>query len=162
MQVMALRDDSPNRPAPWLRRLLRIPVFAYRARLGWLFGGRLVLIEHIGRRSGRLHRTVLEVVEHDRRSGAITVASGHGTGADWYRNLLAHPHAHMVVRRRRVPVHVRPVPEETGAHILTGYARRHPRAARHVVRMLGVDGADYAAIGRRIPFLRLLPTRENA
>jgi hypothetical protein len=36
-----------------VRWLVRAPVWAYRARLGALFGSRLVMLEHTGRTSGR-------------------------------------------------------------------------------------------------------------
>jgi hypothetical protein len=44
-----------------VRWLVRPPVWAYRARLGVLFGSRLVMLEHTGRTSGRRRFVVLEV-----------------------------------------------------------------------------------------------------
>jgi hypothetical protein len=35
--------------------MLRLPIWAYRARLEWLLGRRFVCIEHVGRRSGARH-----------------------------------------------------------------------------------------------------------
>ena len=43
------------------RWLVRMPVWLYRARLGFLFGNRLLMVEHIGRKSGRRRYVVLEV-----------------------------------------------------------------------------------------------------
>ena len=43
----------------WAARLLRTrwivraPIPLFRAGLGWLFGGRFVMAEHIGRKSGK-------------------------------------------------------------------------------------------------------------
>lgn len=157
-------SDHPA-PPPWLRVLFRAPAFAYRVGVGWMFGGRLVLIEHTGRRTGNPHRVVVEVVARDRDTGTITVASGYGPGADWYRNLLAHPRTHVVVRRQRLPVRAQRVPAEVGAQLMTEYARSHRRAARRVVRMLGypVNGkdVDFTEIGRTMPFLRLAPDPED-
>ncbi|HCU92327.1 MAG TPA: nitroreductase family deazaflavin-dependent oxidoreductase, partial [Actinobacteria bacterium] len=75
----------PGRPAGVRRLLYRLPVWLYRARLGWLLGHRFVLINHIGRTSGRVRQVVVEVAEHDRVSGAVAVVSGFGPGSDWYR-----------------------------------------------------------------------------
>ena len=36
-----------------VRWLVRAPVWLYRARLGILVGDRLLMLEHLGRRSGR-------------------------------------------------------------------------------------------------------------
>ena len=152
---------GPVRPPRGARRwLLRLPAAVYRAGLGWLFGRRLVLVEHTGRRSGQARKVVLEVVEHD-PTGAVTVASGFGAQSDWYRNLLAEPQTHITIGRRRYPVVAHRVDAQRGAEIMTAYARRHRTAARHVARFMGyeVDGSDanFAALGRKLPFLRLEP-----
>ena len=51
-------------PAGLTRFLFRIPIHVYRLRLGRLVGSRLLLLNHIGRVSGKPRRTVLEVAEH--------------------------------------------------------------------------------------------------
>ena len=142
---------GPVRPPRGARRwLLRLPTAAYRVRLGWLFGRRLVLVEHTGRRSGQARQVVLEVVEHD-PTGAVTVASGFVARSDWYRNLLAEPQTHITIGRRRYPVVAHRVDAQQGAEIMTAYARRHRTAARQVARFMGheVNGsdADFARTG---------------
>ena len=57
--------------------------------LGGLVGRRFLRLTHTGRRSGREFHTVLEVVEYDPVSGAVTLVSGFGRGADWFRNVAA-------------------------------------------------------------------------
>lgn len=144
------------------RLLFRLPILLYRARLGPLLGGRLMLIEHIGRRSGRTRRTVVEVVEHRRADDSYVVASGFGPNAHWYRNLRAHPRAVIQVGRRTLTVRATPLTAAEGGKIMAGYARRHPFAARQLSRLMGhpvVDG-DYRAVGERVPFLRLVPAGE--
>jgi deazaflavin-dependent oxidoreductase (nitroreductase family) len=163
---MDVRSSAAQRPAPWLRRLFRAPLVAYRWHLGWLFGHRLVLVEHVGRRTGQVRRVVLEVVEFDRATSAVVVASGFGPRADWYRNLLAHPSTTVVLGRRRLRVTACPVPAEEGGEIMRRYAQGRRRTARSMVRLLGyqVDGtdADFVQLGRSMPFLRLLPAGQAA
>ncbi|MEV4158495.1 nitroreductase family deazaflavin-dependent oxidoreductase, partial [Nocardia salmonicida] len=68
-----------KRPAPptGIRRLMfRAPIHLYRLRLGWLFGGRLLLLDHAGRVSGKPRQAVIEVVEHDSVDGSYVVCSG--------------------------------------------------------------------------------------
>ncbi|MFC7302933.1 nitroreductase family deazaflavin-dependent oxidoreductase [Streptomyces monticola] len=153
-----------GRPAPptGLRRLLfRAPVHLYRLRLGRLLGGRFLLLHHIGRVSGKLRQVVVEVVEHDRVTGAYIVCSGFGPRADWYRNLLAAPDVTIQVGARVLPVTAHPLGADEGAEFMARYAPRHPRAARRLCRFMGfaVDGseADYRAVGRELPFVRLTP-----
>jgi deazaflavin-dependent oxidoreductase (nitroreductase family) len=128
--------------------LFRTPAALYRMRLGWLFGQRLVLVEHTGWRTGRRHQAVLEVVERDAATGALAVASGFGSQADWYRNLLAHPETEVVLGRRRFSARAQRVPPEDGGEIERCYARRR----RRMVHLIGyeVDGtdADFGEVGR--------------
>jgi deazaflavin-dependent oxidoreductase (nitroreductase family) len=144
-----------------IRALYRPPILLYRARLGWLLGGRFMLIEHTGRRSGRTRRTVVEVVEHVGSDGSYVVASGFGPEADWYRNLLAHPDASVQVGRYHGKVHAEPLTAAEGGRVLIRYAYKHRIAARQLCQFMGyeVDGSDsdYRAVGEHIPFLRLTP-----
>jgi deazaflavin-dependent oxidoreductase (nitroreductase family) len=141
--------------------LLRLPVQLYRARLGWLLGGRFVRLTHTGRTSGRRREVVLEVVQRDRASGRVWVASGFGPRADWYRNVLAHPEVAFQVGRRRRAGTAHALPAEEGATLMAGYATAHPRAAERLGRFMGfgVDGSaeDYREVGRQVPFVRLDP-----
>lgn len=155
-----------KRPAPptGIRRLLfRAPIRLYRLRLGWLFGGRLLLLNHTGRVSGKRRQVVIEVVEHDRADGSYVVCSGFGPKAAWYQNLLATPETSIQVGARTVPVTAHPLDTDEGGDFMARYAPRHPRAARKLVRFMGfsVDGTpeDYRAVGRQLPFVRLDPRK---
>lgn len=152
------------RPTGATRLFVRMPITLYRARLGWLLGQRFLLLEHTGRRSGLLRRTVLEVVAR-RPAGGYVVASGFGPRSDWYRNLLAHPDATIQVGLRRSRVHARTLTTEEGAETMVDYARRHSAAARRLSAYMGftVDGTDegYRTVGRELPFLLLAPQAQG-
>lgn len=151
----------PARPSGLRRALYRFPVLVYRANLGILLGHRFVLINHIGRTSGKRRQTVVEVAMTEARTGAVSVVSGFGPGADWYRNLLAHPDASIHLGARRMDVRAVGLPPEQAARVMADYARRHPRLARRLARFMGfaVDGSekDYLEAGRRLPAVRLEP-----
>jgi deazaflavin-dependent oxidoreductase (nitroreductase family) len=156
--------EITRRPAPptGIRRLLfRAPIHLYRLRMGWLFGGRLLLLNHTGRKSGKRRQVVIEVVEHDRTDGSYVVCSGFGPKAAWYQNLLAGPETGIQVGLRLIPVTAHPLGEQEGGHVMAGYALRHPKAARKLVRFMGfsVDGTpeDYRVVGEQLPFVRLSP-----
>lgn len=151
---MARRLREPRPPAAPLKLLLRSPLLLYRVGLGGLLGSRFLLLEHIGRNSGRIRQTVLEVVQHDRARNVFYVAVGFGPRSDWYRNLRADPDCIVQVGRWRSRRRARPVPPAEGAELMVRYARRHPRAARALMRMMGiqVDGseADYRDAASRL------------
>jgi deazaflavin-dependent oxidoreductase (nitroreductase family) len=160
--VKVVKNIRP--PAGLTRWLFRMPIYAYRLGLGWIFGKRLLLLNHIGRVSGKQHQTVLEVVEHDARDGSYLVASGWGPSAAWYRNILQKPEVSIRVGRHTIPVKAVPIDQDTGADIFARYASRNRRVAQYVLpRILGmaVDGseADFREVGRRMPFVRFVPLR---
>ena len=134
------------------RWLMRMPIPLYRAGLGWIFGGRLVMIEHLGRVSHRPRYVVVEVVERERN--AIRVASGFGTTSQWYRNLRANRAAYLSTgRARRVPAAARLLGADESAAVLARYAAVHPKA------YATLSGAmDYAAGGEVfIPVVEFTP-----
>lgn len=152
---------EPAPPRGLGRFLFRLPIYLYRLNLGWLLGGWFLLLEHVGRKSGKRRRTVIEVAGHAPENGTYTVASGFGPRSDWYRNLLATPDVTIQVGRRRLSATAVPLSPDQGGEVMARYARQHPRAARQLSRFMGyqVDGseADYRALGREIPFVRFEP-----
>ena len=110
-------------PTGLTRFLFRIPIHIYRLRLGWLFGGRLLLLNHIGRVSGKPRQTILEVAERD--GDSYVVASGWGLTAAWYRNILHTPDVTIQVGRRTIPVTAVPLDKEEGAKVFVRYGSRH-------------------------------------
>ena len=124
--------------------LHRLPIVLYRVHLGWLLGARFLLLEHRGRKCGRTHRTVLEVIRHDAATGLWVVVSGWGDRTQWLANLRATPHAEIRSGSRRVAVEARVLPDAEAAREIADYGRRHPRALRTVARALGweIDGSE--------------------
>jgi deazaflavin-dependent oxidoreductase (nitroreductase family) len=147
-------------PAGVTRFLFRVPIYFYRVRLGWLFGHRLLLLNHIGRVSGKLRRTILEVAEYD--GDSYVVASGWGPNAAWYRNILHTPDVTIQAGTRTIPVTAIPLDKDEGGDVFVRYTSRHRTAARYMLpRVLGysVDGsdADFRAAGQHLPFVRFVP-----
>ncbi|MGH3013135.1 MAG: nitroreductase family deazaflavin-dependent oxidoreductase [Gaiellaceae bacterium] len=160
------RLTAPHRPTGLERLAFRMPILLYRVHLGWLLGGRFMLINHIGRTTGEVHRVVVEVVEHDAPTDSYVAASGFGPRSDWYLNLRAHPQVTIQVGRRVLGVDSVPLTPEEGGELMARYAVRHGVAARKLCRFMGfeVDGSaeDYRAVGRELPFIRFVPRRVAA
>lgn len=107
---------------------MRAPIWLYRAGLGVLFGERLLLLEHTGRRTGQRRFTTLEVVGHPAPDVYI-VASGFGTRAQWFRNVQADPDVRVSVGRRvSVAAHARRLADGDADAALLAYIERHQRA----------------------------------
>src|SRR5690625_2442833 len=118
------------------RWLMRLPIGLFRSGLGWVLGPRLLMIEHLGRRSGKPRYVVVEVLE--RGPGRFIVASGFGPGAQWYQNLRANYVAYLstgLIRRARA--HPRFLEEQESRGVLEEYGAAHPRAYRILREAMG-------------------------
>ncbi|OBI48648.1 nitroreductase [Mycobacterium kyorinense] len=110
------------------RRLVRAPVWMYKARAGALLGSRLLMLEHIGRKTGARRYVVLEVIGHP-ASDRYVVASGFGDKAQWFRNVRANPHVRVYVGSRApAPATARVLNKAEADQALAGYISRRPRA----------------------------------
>ena len=110
------------------RTLMRAPIWLYRARLGFLFGSRILMLEHIGRTTGARRSVVLEVIGHP-TPDTYLVASGFGTRAQWFRNVLANPRVRVAVAAHGPrPATARRLPADDADAALAGYVHAHPKA----------------------------------
>ena len=155
---------SGRRPHGLYRLLFRAPIWLYRARLGFLMGGRFLMLEHTGRTSGRTRYTVLEVVRYDRQAGTYVVASGWGERADWFRNVMRAPEVVVSSGFRRRPGRALRLSPELAERELCDYARRHPAAFRALSRMMlgGAAEADCRAAAQVVPVVALKVTSPRA
>ena len=159
---MAVRFEAPEPPNAVIRWLFRVPVYFYRAGLGFLFGGRIILLEHVGRTSGLIRYACVEVVDRDADDGSSIIVSGYGVSSQWYRNLVAHPDIEIRVGRARRVVHAELLSPADGADAMVDYARRCPKMGPALMKLCGahIDGTDevYAEVAeKRLRFVRLRP-----
>jgi deazaflavin-dependent oxidoreductase (nitroreductase family) len=110
------------------RRLMRAPIWIYKARAGAMFGSRILMLEHIGRKSGVPRYAVLEVVDHP-SADTYVIASGFGRKAQWFRNIAANPRVRVYAGShapRRATARV--LDQQEADRALAVYKSRHPRA----------------------------------
>lgn len=155
-----LSETSP--PRGLLRWLLRTPIWLYRWRLDWLLGHRLLLLTHIGRKSGQPRQTVLEVVQHDKMTNTFVVSSGWGEKADWLRNIQKNPDVQVQSGGQRFSATAERLAPEQATSAVRDYANRNPIAFRKLaVRMIGQPltgtDADCRTLAQVTPFVILRP-----
>lgn len=164
---MCSRPSPANGRAPWAgeqmlkipRPLARAPIMLYRLGLGGLLGRRFVLLEHRGRRSGRIRQVVLETISV--APDVVHVVSGYGEESQWLRNVRADPRVRVTcgwARPRAARAHVLPAAE--GVAVLEDYRRRHPLAARMLGPALDLPALAAAeplpvTVGDRLLVVRL-------
>ncbi|BBZ53914.1 nitroreductase family deazaflavin-dependent oxidoreductase [Mycolicibacterium phocaicum] len=109
------------------RHLVRAPIWLYRARLGALLGPRMLMLEHLGRSSGRRRYVVLEIVDRP-FDDCFVVASGFGTTAQWFRNVRAEPQVRVWIGSHGPARATARVLEQAEVdRTLSDYRTRHPK-----------------------------------
>jgi deazaflavin-dependent oxidoreductase (nitroreductase family) len=163
MSTSARRLPTPHGILRWL---LRLPIHLYHLRLGWMLGERFMLLEHLGRKSGRWHTVVVEVIGHDEGTDTYFAASGWKLRSDWYRNILAHPQVRLSTGHRNhleAVAHVL-APKAAGERLVE-YAHRHPLAMRELADVMGYKehktDDDIRAIADSLPITGFQITHQN-
>ena len=139
--------------------MARTPVVMFRHGWGWLFGGRLLMLEHRGRRSGQPRYVVLEVVGQE--PGSLFVVSGYGARSQWFRNVRERAAVRVwTARNRAVPGVAAPLPDDETRTRLERYRAHHRLAAAALGRLLDIPELRHADplpddVARRLPVVRV-------
>ena len=128
---------SPSKPTGLLKLAFALPRYLYRWHLGWLLGHRCLMITHIGRKTGRKRRTVLEVVHYDSSTQECIVMAGYGLQSDWYRNIQVQSAIEVHVGHSHYTPQQRMLTEEETLAQLEVYQRKHPLGFRELTRLMG-------------------------
>ncbi len=157
--------SSPPTPPRGLKAIpWRLPIWLYRLHLGFLLGERFLLLEHIGRKTGKVRYAVLEIIGKDARPRAYYVASGFGERSHWFRNIMARPEVTIQIRQRRYRARAERLPYDEAFSRLQTYAREHPAALRELSRLLHYpyDGSEASLreLTNTLPIVRFRILRE--
>ncbi|HSX10019.1 MAG TPA: nitroreductase family deazaflavin-dependent oxidoreductase [Candidatus Saccharimonadales bacterium] len=126
-----------SKPKGILKLLYKLPVYLYKWHVGWILGRRFLMITHIGRKSGKKHQTVLEVIHYDPSTQEFIVISGYGEKSDWYKNIVKTPVVEVQVKGTRfVPKQRILSPEETFT-LFDTYRKEHPLAFKAIISGMG-------------------------
>jgi deazaflavin-dependent oxidoreductase (nitroreductase family) len=147
--------DFKQKPSDLFKRFLHAPTWLYRWHLGFLMGKRFVMVEHRGRKSDNLYRTVLEVAGRYPEKNEWIVTSGTGPKADWYRNLKAGKLDAVWIGSQRWLATVRFLESDEASTVLHDYETAHPKTAAKLLESMGVsyDGTDEG----RVEMMRAIP-----
>jgi deazaflavin-dependent oxidoreductase (nitroreductase family) len=142
------------------RLLYRLPIPLYRAGLGRVLSRRFLCLEHRGRVTGLVRRTVLEVIAYDYQGPVVPVAFG--PGSDWYKNLRANPSARITWGGTASQITAQILDGVEASRVLVRYAEDHRWAVRGLDRIVDVGlVADPAAAAQKLPLVRLMVMPSN-
>lgn len=152
----------PKPPRGFQAILWRLPIWLYRFNLGWLIGERMLLLKHIGRKSGSERQAVLEVVRHDTTEDAYYVCSGFGKLSHWYQNLEANPDVAIQVGNRKLAVHAELLAPSACGDEMVRYVETHPKLAQNLIQIIGHEPPQstegYRTLAESsLPFVKFTP-----
>ena len=142
------------------RLFFRFPIALYRAGFGWLFGNRLLLLNHVGRKSGKQRQVVLEVAHHDKTTNTFIVNVGFGKSSDWYQNIQKNPDITIMVGKNAINVHAEDLSSKEGGDIMVDYLRKHPieaKMASFIGYRVKSNEEDFRALGEELSFVKFTP-----
>ena len=140
------RDWRPTRLGKLVTRIL-----AWVAGLG-LTPRALVTLRVKGRRSGRLHDTVLVAARHAGKSYLVSML---GDGSEWVRNVRAAGGKAFVKRGRSRPVQLTEVPAGERGPILKAYCQVATSGRHHLPLSPDAPLAEFDAVAERYPVFRI-------
>jgi deazaflavin-dependent oxidoreductase (nitroreductase family) len=148
-----------------LRFGLKLPLVLYRLHLGSLLGQRFLRLTHVGRKSGKHYRTMVEVVDHDPVTDSYIVTSGWGEKSDWFRNIQKTPEIVINVGRRRLDVKAEQLSADQAEQWLLSYARKHPRTFRELALIMTGESLkgtpeDCRRLAEAVPVIAFRPDKK--
>lgn len=151
------------------RKLNLFMVLMWRLGLGPLFGwfpdtwGQILVLHHIGRRSGNVFQSPVNFTEVD---GRLFCVAAFGQGSDWYKNLMAHPRVEAWLPDSRWVIDVRDASDSPDRLALirqvlmaSGFAA--PAMGLHPARMSDEELREATADYRLLELDRVEPIEAN-
>lgn len=130
-------SGKKNEKAPSLMiPIFKLPLLLYRLRLGWLMGKRFMRLTHVGRRSGKVRKTILAVLRFDHKTKEIYAVSA-WKGSDWTYNVQASPALQVETGFVRYTPTQRTLAPEEIATAFVEYCQQRPLFSRMVCRIPG-------------------------
>jgi deazaflavin-dependent oxidoreductase (nitroreductase family) len=136
-----------RRPGRIALAVFRLPQLLYRRGWGWLLGDTFLLLVHAGRKTGKRYSTVAMVLRYEPHTCEAVICSAWGQGADWIRNIRAHPALQVHIGRQSFIPQQRFLSQDESLAVLAGFRDRHPHRSRLLASVLGWQdlGSDAAA-----------------
>jgi len=154
-----------KRPGPLLKFFLKFPVYLHKIGLGgWerLIGAEWMLITTVGRKSGKLRDTMVDVMDYNKATDTYYIEAAYGSRADWFRNIQANPRFEAKVGRRKFHATASPLESTDAGELMVQFYRAKPAYTRSVMAMVGMkfEGEDeLRTLGSKLMLLAVHPEK---
>ncbi len=159
MQSWMVTNFVRNRPDPFLRFLLRLPILKYKIGLGKSIGNRILNTR--GRITGKPRQTALGYAYDPSTKGCQGMTGWDGR-SDWYRNVLAEPEVVLWVGSMKTLARANKLTLEKNVAEIKKMLTLDPFAERMLSELenLPYDGSEdwYRTVADQNPTQRFIPT----
>ena len=150
-----------RKPGRLALAVFRLPLLLYRQGWGWLLGDTFLLLAHAGRKTGKRYATVAMVLKYDPHIHEAVICSAWGRGADWIRNIRAHPALQVQIGRDSFTPQQRFLSQDESLAMVAEFWHQHPHRSRLLASVLGWGDLSSDAAARDFvstrPFVSLRP-----
>jgi hypothetical protein len=161
MQSWMVTNFMRNRPGPFLRFLLRLPILQYKIGLGKSIGNRIHILNSRGRITGKTRQTA-QGYTYDLSSKGYLVMTGLEGRSVWYRKVLAEPEVGLWVGSMKTLARAKKLTLEENVAEIKRMLTLDPFAERmlSVLENLPYDGSEdwYRTVADHNPSLRIIPS----
>lgn len=160
MQSWMVTRFLRNRPGPFLRLLLRLPILQYRLGLQKPIAGRILILGTVGRKTRKPRQTALGY-HYEPATDTYLVMTGWGGCSDWYQNVLGWPQVGLWVGSRRMQAMAYPLSVEENIAEVKKVIALDPNAAHMFSELecIPFDGSEewFRTVAAHNPSLRFSP-----
>ena len=168
--MTAISPQTEQNMRQLFRHFNRFMLLMWRLGLGRFIniwpdgGGRIMVIQHIGRKTGQVRQTPVNYAVVD---GEIYCTAGFGAVSHWYRNLLAHPDVEIWLPNGRFHAHAQDVTDQPNTlpilrQVLINSGFAAPAVGVHPKTMSDAELAAATKSYRLIRFTRQQPAEGGA
>lgn len=154
-----------KRPNSFLKFFFKIPLFMHKLGFGgWekLIGAEWMLISTTGRKTGKRHDSLVDVMDYDASTDTYYIEAAYGSRADWYKNIKASPVFDVQVGRRKFKAQAQELDAADTGEMLVRFFRSKPAYTRSVMAMVGMkfkDETELRVMGKDLIMLAVKPQK---
>jgi deazaflavin-dependent oxidoreductase (nitroreductase family) len=132
---------KPNAVTAWMYRMVPKLPKSMRPKS-------MIVLHHVGRRSGQRRTTGLQQVYHDSDKGTYFVAAAYGPKSDWWRNVVANPQVTIDIGSDVLVVVAAPVDPAEASRVMAAAIEQDPGLREKAFKHARVELSDPDGIAK--------------
>jgi deazaflavin-dependent oxidoreductase (nitroreductase family) len=145
---------KPNAVTAWMYRMVPKLPKSMRPK-------NMIVLHHVGRRSGLPRTTGLQQIYHDGDKGTYFVAAAYGPKSDWWRNVVANPQVTIDIGGDVLAVVAAPVDPTEASRVMSAAIEHDPGLREKAFKHANVEISDPDGIAKVVATNPLMSFRTS-